>query len=239
MTRAIARTVVFLSWLACSDALAELPCGDVNESRTVTSSDALEILRSAVGQPVDLVCGPPGGLGMTGQTTCYDADSVEISCSNTGQDGESKRGVAHSFTSSLYTIRDNVTGLVWQRHSDNNFNFHDYDNLYAWSDHSAIDNLNATSYGGFDDWRMPSVTELESILDYSGARPRIFPPFHSNCTPNCTLLNCACTSNDRYWTSTTSPTQKSLTWAIGFGSAQIDDESKATLRRIRAVRGGL
>jgi hypothetical protein len=43
--------------LLCSTALeARAICGDVNESETVTSSDALAVLREAVGQDANLTC---------------------------------------------------------------------------------------------------------------------------------------------------------------------------------------
>jgi hypothetical protein len=44
-------------------------CGDVNESLTVTSGDALLVLRSAVGQPVALQCGDCPAVAAYGITT--------------------------------------------------------------------------------------------------------------------------------------------------------------------------
>jgi len=45
-----------LTLFSTNHALAQALCGDVNETGTVTSSDALAVLKEAVGQPVDLTC---------------------------------------------------------------------------------------------------------------------------------------------------------------------------------------
>ena len=57
-TKGLAAFVVHLGlWTALATTVrAEPVCGDVNDSDTVTSADALFVLRSAVGQPVSLVC---------------------------------------------------------------------------------------------------------------------------------------------------------------------------------------
>lgn len=55
------------------------------------------------------------------------------------------------------TVRDDVTGLVWQRESP--------DGNFTWTE--AIDYCTGLSLGAFDDWRLPTRIEVTSVLDYT------------------------------------------------------------------------
>jgi hypothetical protein len=58
----------------------------------------------------------------TGQTTAY----------GTGSDGDLQKGTARSYTDNGDgTITDNVTGLMWEKKSDDG-GIHDKDNMYTW-----------------------------------------------------------------------------------------------------------
>jgi hypothetical protein len=82
-------------------------------------------------------------------------------------------------------VRDNVTGLIWEVKTDDG-SVHDRDNEYIWYDYRLDDEnpgiigrnvrksgdetnvdfiatLNAEMYGGYVDWRLPSIQELYSI----------------------------------------------------------------------------
>jgi hypothetical protein len=57
------------------------------------------------------------------------------------------------------TVTDNLTGLIWTRNA----------NIYGikpWC--QAIASCNSSSEGGYADWRLPNVRELQSLLDYRG-----------------------------------------------------------------------
>jgi hypothetical protein len=47
-----------------------------------------------------------------------------------------------------------------------------------------IRDLNASSYGGYSDWRMPTVKELQSIVDYSYYNPSITIKYFPNTVAN-------------------------------------------------------
>jgi hypothetical protein len=47
-----------------------------------------------------------------------------------------------------------------------------------------IRDLNASSYGGFSDWRLPTVKELQSIVDYSCYSPSINSKYFPNTVAN-------------------------------------------------------
>lgn len=86
--------------------------------------------------------------------------------------------------------RDNVTGLIWEikRNKDGVAKYddpHDADNIYTWYDPTIfppesagtpgdgtdtqdfLDALNKSKFGGFSDWRLPTVKELAYLVNYS------------------------------------------------------------------------
>ena len=93
-------------------------------------------------------------LPETGQTTSY----------ATGDDGDIQAGVAWPsprFTNNGdSTITDNLTGLMWTQDA----------NLPAgtktWQEAlNYVAGLNAGSYQGYTDWRLPNINELESLVN--------------------------------------------------------------------------
>ena len=114
----------------------------------------------------------------TGQDTCYD-DSDIISCPGKdeafyGQDAQ-YQGNQPSYTASEdgRTVYDNVTGLTWTQKADWNEDgtVDAYDKLTYEEAMGYIDTLNAQNYGGFSDWRVPTIKELYSLIDYRGTDP--------------------------------------------------------------------
>src|SRR5512136_333164 len=106
----------------------------------------------------------------TGQGKCYDND-VEIACPADGpffgQDSQ-YTGLEPSFTAnSDGTISDNNTGLTWQQSPDGNgdgkINAADKLTFTAAGDHCT--NL---SLAGQEDWRLPDIKTLASLMDFLG-----------------------------------------------------------------------
>ncbi|MBW2223049.1 MAG: DUF1566 domain-containing protein [Deltaproteobacteria bacterium] len=118
-------------------------------------------------------------VAQTGQTSCYDASGAATSCSGTGQDGETRTGVAwpspRFANNGDGTITDNLTGLIWLADADC-MNVHypslsSVDGEVYWQE--AIDfvtGINDGTYSacasGRDDWRLPNRIELRSLLDF-------------------------------------------------------------------------
>jgi hypothetical protein len=126
----------------------------------------------------------PGSLSLsypivdTGQTLCYD-NAAEIVCPGTespfyGQDAQ-YQGNQPSYTISAdgKTVHDNVTGLTWQRSPDTNGDgVLTYDDKLTLAQAQALlVSLNAANYGGYSDWRLPSVKELYSLINFTGSEP--------------------------------------------------------------------
>ena len=70
-------------------------------------------------------------------------------------------------------VRDNITGLIWEVKTDD-ATIHDKDNTYNWSDadNVFIDQLNTDTYGGFSDWRLPTVQEI-FFISYKRAQDAV------------------------------------------------------------------
>ncbi len=103
------------------------------------------------------------------------------------------------------TITDNASGLMWLEV--------DLGVAVDWEE--ALSLAESSEFAGYDDWRLPDVKELQSIVDYSGSYPAINQDYFT-----CTELS----ENENYyfWTSTSayfsdaSPEYNSA-WYVAFG----------------------
>lgn len=169
----------------------------------------------------------------TGQTTCYDTDGNVIDCQGTGQDGEFTIN-PHSYESITIggdkMVRDNVTGLIWEVKTDDG-SMHDKDNTYDWYDANDvfIAQLNDDVFGGYSDWRLPTIKELSSLRDLERYDPAIDTEYFLNTV-----------SYGRYWSSSSFANYPSEAWDVHFlyGFVGSSDKSYSLYRYVRAVRAG-
>ncbi|MFZ3065764.1 MAG: DUF1566 domain-containing protein [Nitrospirota bacterium] len=165
----------------------------------------------------------PADLPKTGQTTCYDAAGTVIACTSTGQDGELKRGIA--WPSPRFTVdgtglcvTDNLTGLMWVRTPDIT--------LRTWA--NALTYANGLSLCGYDDWRLPNVNELESLLNAERAN-------------TATWLNTQGFSNVQahfYWSSSTYADDPAVGWVVYMWHGGVDGVHKTATGYVWPVRAG-
>ena len=191
----------------------------------------------------------------TGQTKCYN-DSVEIICPAEGvefhgQDAQ-YRGPARSYAALAGGMfRDNVTGLIWEMKTNMDSaadytNLHDADNTYTWCDTDSNANggyagtcggndtlnflsaLNTANFGGHNDWRLPTIKELASLVDLRQSSSAIDPVF------------AATVQSAHYWSSTTNANNSRSAWLAGFppGRSNVNFGNKSSGYFVRAVRGG-
>ena len=125
-------------------------------------------------------------------------------------------------------VRDNVTGLIWEVKTDDG-SVHDKDNHYDWQDARDvfISDLNAQHFGSYEDWRVPTIKELSSILNLG----RNYPAVDTVYFPN--------TLSSSYWSSSTAAGNSGNGWGMAFYSGHDDDYyNKSGSYSVRAVRGG-
>lgn len=223
--------------------------GDVNASGSVDLSDAVSILGNLfLGNPTTLLplCESPTvrGLPDTGQKQCHDCSEQPTEChdcsgqprpcrgftqsSLTLQDAFQQTGCpndANRFTISPAddTVTDNCTGLEWQRFTadrDGDGQITSADLFHSWCE--ALDYCFNLSFAGHGDWRLPSVRELESIVDYGRFNPSIDPDFGAE--------------SATYWSSTSCANDPHNAWLIFFGDGDGNQFSKNSGSHVRAVR---
>jgi hypothetical protein len=147
------------------------------------------------------------------------------------------------------TISDNRTGLMWEKKSDDG-SIHDWEDSYTWSSGAPFDpdgtvfteflaTLNDTAFAGHSDWRLPTIEELQDLVDYERNDPAIDMVFHSNCEPGCTVTTCGCTLSANYWSSTNFLSNPNNALTVIFRNGLVAFNFKSGGHSVRAVRGGL
>ncbi|MFI3169585.1 MAG: DUF1566 domain-containing protein [Faecalibacterium sp.] len=141
----------------------------------------------------------------TGHIKAYPADSTP----EMGKYVRAVRGNAYAVCDFANngdgTITDASTGLMWSEV--------DLGVCVEWKD--ALVLAESADLAGYDDWRLPNVKELQSIVDYSGVYPAIDPDYFI-----CTAYDD--NVNYYYWTSTSAyfsadaPDYNSA-WYVAFG----------------------
>ncbi len=150
------------------------------------------------------------------------------------------------------TFTDDNTGWMWEKKDDDG-GIHDKDNTYTWSAVSPnfdgtlftvfLDTLNTTcdgagvtdcvddsacgagvcGFAGYQDWRIPNIKELQSIVDYSDVSL-------SSSVPGLTQ------PNPLYWSATTFVSLTNFAWGVVFSNALVGLNSKVNSNFARAVR---
>ena len=179
------------------------------------------------------------GVVKSGATQCWDSAGMVIACAGTGQDAQFQAGVPASYTDNGDgTVTDNVSGLMWEKLSDDG-SIHDKDTTYTWANafNVKIAGLNAASFAGYNDWRLPNVKELQSIINFGVVNPSTYSQFSNSCMGGCTPTACSCFTVASYWTSTTA--QNASAWVVFFSEGRTIFTLKTGTFYVRAVRGGL
>jgi hypothetical protein len=174
------------------------------------------------------------------------------------------------------TVADTATGLLWERKTgDPNDSDvfcetapggcpdpHEVNNKYQWSstgtapDGNAytdfLASLNAASFAGHADWRLPIISGLQSILVGPGVESvaNADPASGGNATGQATTCDgnpCidpdfaavgGPTASSNYWSASTGATNPFVAWGALFSVGNLFIGNKANVMFVRAVRAG-
>ena len=163
---------------------------------------------------------------------------------------DSNGNALSSSASSWSCVKDNVTGLVWEVKTNvgaasTTANIHHKDNTYRWGGltaigrgHSArlgsyyddwdtlVNGSNNQSLCGFTNWRVPSINELDSIVDLSRTNPVI----DTNYFPN--------TPTGGFWSASPYASYSYYAWRLGFFYGNDHYHYRYYGGRVRLVRSG-
>ena len=124
---------------------------------------------------------------------------------------------------------DKITQLEWQgceagkNGSDCTGTTTD-DSTMTWQ--AAIDYCDGLSWGGHDDWRLPTVQELSGIVDGGSSSPAI----DKNVFPG--------TSTESFWSSSSSVDNLNYAWSVDFFYGNVSgNDNDSNTKHARCLRG--
>jgi len=141
-----------------------------------------------------------------------------------GDDGDLQNGI--SFPEPRFTdnedgtVTDNLTGLMWTTDAQQ------IAGLMNWS--VALDACNDLEFAGYDDWRMPNVKEMLSLIDYGYYDPALTPGYPFINVPSYPGV---------YWTSTTLAVNNDA-FHVPISNGTTNHVGKGELKYVWPVRSG-
>lgn len=112
----------------------------------------------------------------TNQISCFD-DRNQISCPSAGtsfygQDAQYTGNTPAYVDNGDGTVTDMNTGLMWIQDAGDKMTYS-----------QGINGANSFSFAGYEDWRVPSIKELYSLMDFTGTDPSSMTDSTSNLQP--------------------------------------------------------
>jgi len=118
-----------------------------------------------------------------------------------------------------YYWTDKNTGLIWEKEHE--------DITYKWDDiNQASDKLNEENFGGFNDWRVPTINELKTILLKDKEKGKYIKNGLKDST-----------RDGYYWSATTHANNIENAWYVYFDKGYGNGNNKANSYYVRCVRG--
>lgn len=150
---------------------------------------------------------------------------------------EEKKNQSCDSTPIKFPCKDSATNYMWSSRSSNEMNWQ-----------SAINYCQNLTEGGHSDWRLPTISELKTIIkncQSGGSSCRV----SDNCLSNsCWSKSCMCSSGGSYgklgdsdgvylWSSSTTSGNTGTAWGVNFGYGRVDNNrNKTNNNNVRCVR---
>jgi len=171
------------------------------------------------------MCNLDAIMGLVTNRAPVPKTGTTIASTVSNDDSELRLGVAWPvprFTVQADTncVVDNLTGLMWARNAG----------MFAvtnWG--AAVTNCNDLVYGGHDDWRLPNIRELLSLIDFGMNNPAL-PAGHP-------FAGVKTGGYETYWTGS-SLSAGTAAWYVEVHRGLFGQEAKTMNRYAWPVRGG-
>ncbi|BDA78170.1 hypothetical protein LPTSP3_g11000 [Leptospira kobayashii] len=164
------------------------------------------------------------GLLKTGQTSCFNA-STSITCGNSSfprQDGDLQLHLARSYTDrGDGTVFDNITGLLWQKCTEGGSGG-------SCAGATSYVYATASSLCASKGFRVPSISELASLVDVSVSSPSISGTYFPGTG-----------TSGYYWSSTPSQATAGSYYMVSFLIGALNEQAPAGNNYVRCVSGTL
>ncbi|QTA80473.1 DUF1566 [Desulfonema limicola] len=130
--------------------------------------------------------------------------------------GGQSRSFDHLIINNDNTVTDTSSGLMWQKIRP--------EEGMTWK--NALLYCENLSFGEYNDWRLPNIKELSSLVDLTRSDPAIDTEYFSN------------VNSGYYGSSSTYAYNTGNAWGMNFNNGNEYTYVKANTYRVRAVRGG-
>lgn len=122
-------------------------------------------------------------------------------------------------------VYDTQTNLEWEKKAAGGGCLHCVNDVYTWVDATGtwVTQVNQEGFAGHRDWRVPTLAELQTVVDCSSGAPCIDPIFGP-------------TASAFYWSATENGPDEAFFVSFADGSVIVD--LKGFGSRVRAGRGG-
>ncbi len=159
--------ILLLTW-GCDDASNANNANNANNTNNTNNTNNANNINN-----VDL----PFAIVDTAQESCFGelaaAGCVGVDEAFGGQDAQYLGNRPSYADNGDGTVTDNVTGLMWVKTPDLNADgVINVDDKLTWTEIQAyVGTLNAEAFAGHTDWRLPTIKELYSLIDFRGTDP--------------------------------------------------------------------
>lgn len=158
-----------------------------------------------------------GGIGNHSKTETVSAGGTKKFHARAVRDVQAPVSVpAHWTLNNNGTITDHLTLLTWQ-HAE-------LPDSLTWE--NALQYAETLTMGGYSDWRLPNIKELQSINEESLVQPSVNTTFFNSIKTN------------KYWSSTSLPNQTTRAWYLDTNYGITTYDLKIRRHYVICVRGG-